>query len=62
MNFKIIPIAVLLSACTSINNAPPVYGCEGLAEYGCPDNPGQPDDTNSTPTKKTEKKFPGDEF
>lgn len=36
---------LLLAGCaTPLDRLPPVYGCEGLEEYGCPDWP-PPKDT-----------------
>lgn len=40
MNFKLLAATVallLLSGCASLSQYSPMYGCQGLAEFGCPD-------------------------
>lgn len=34
---KLALVALLLSGCAAIDQYPPIYQCERLAEFGCPD-------------------------
>lgn len=42
----LVVLALALSACiTPLAKTPTLYGCEGLSDYGCPDQPPEGDDT-----------------
>jgi hypothetical protein len=44
MKLKALLLAALLAGCTTTaSHIAPVYGCEGIAEFGCPDIAPAPD-------------------
>lgn len=45
MKYPAILIALLLTGCATLDQYPPIYGCEGLAQFGCPNQPPRYDHT-----------------